>query len=56
MSIQEFFHMGGHGFYIWTSYGLGLVILVYNAISPVIRRRQILAALARKLRFEKETA
>lgn len=56
MSIQEFFNMGGHGFYIWTSYALGLVVLIYNAVVPVIRRRLILAALARKLRFDKGAA
>jgi len=25
--MTEFFHMGGHGFYIWACYGLAIVIL-----------------------------
>lgn len=30
MSIQEFLHMGGYGFYVWTSYGLWAVVMILN--------------------------
>ena len=40
MSLAEFFAMGGYGFYVWTSYGLTLIVLVANIIIPVMERRQ----------------
>ena len=40
MSLAEFFAMGGYGFYVWTSYGLTLIVLVSNIIIPVMERRQ----------------
>jgi heme exporter protein D len=33
MSLREFLHMGGYGTYIWTSYGLTLVALIWNFVA-----------------------
>ena len=30
MTMSEFFHMGGYAFYVWTSYGLTLIVLLAN--------------------------
>ena len=35
--MHDFFAMGGYGFYVWTSYGLTLLILVLN-ILPVWKK------------------
>ena len=48
MTMQEFFAMGGYGFYVWTSYGLTFIVLLANIIIPVVQRRQFLRALALK--------
>ena len=48
--MSEFFQMGGYAFYVWTSYGLTLVVLVANLIIPFNQERTILQTLARKLR------
>ena len=48
--MNEFFHMGGYAFYVWTSYGLTLIVLVANLIIPYNQERAILRTLARKLR------
>lgn len=48
--MKEFFVMGGHAFYIWTSYGLALVILVANLLIPLNCERTLLRNMARKLR------
>ncbi len=48
--MNEFFHMGGYAFYVWTSYGLALVILVVNLIIPINHERTLLRTLVRKLR------
>ncbi len=34
MSIQEFFAMGGYAFYVWTSYGLTLIVLLSQYYYP----------------------
>jgi len=57
MSLNEFFHMGGYGFYVWTSYGIALVILLANMIAPLRQRRKILNDIARtaKRRARRDT-
>jgi len=48
MTMQEFFAMGGYAFYVWTSYGLTLIVLLANIIIPVMQRRQLLRSLTLK--------
>lgn len=48
--MKAFFEMGGYAFYVWTSYGLALIVLVANLIAPVLQRRKLLGEIARKLR------
>ena len=54
MSVGEFFHMGGYAFYVWTSYGLALIVLLANVLAPLRQRRKILADLARRERRERK--
>ncbi len=46
MNLNEFLDMGGYAFYVWTSYGITLVILIVNVIGPARQRRKILADIA----------
>ncbi|MCY4147776.1 MAG: heme exporter protein CcmD [Gammaproteobacteria bacterium] len=39
--MAEFLNMGGHGFYIWTSYAVVLAVLTYAFIAPVRRHKQL---------------
>ncbi|SJM94121.1 Heme exporter protein D [Crenothrix polyspora] len=48
MTLQEFFAMGGYGFYVWTSYGITLLVLVVNILIPIIQRKQFLRQQALK--------
>lgn len=48
MSLQEFLAMGGYAFYVWTSYGICLVVLITNVVIPVIQRKQFLRQQALK--------
>ncbi|NJO15828.1 MAG: heme exporter protein CcmD [Thioploca sp.] len=48
--MNEFFHMGGYAFYVWTSYGLALLVLLANFLIPLNYERALLRTLARKLR------
>jgi heme exporter protein D len=46
--MQEFFAMGGYAFYVWTSYGLTLIVLIANIIIPVVQRKRFLRSLELK--------
>ena len=48
MDWQQFFYMGGYGFYVWTAYGITALVLIVNLLSPVLQRRQWLQQAARK--------
>lgn len=39
MSWHEFVHMGGYGIYVWSAYGVAAVVLITNAVWPVVRFR-----------------
>ncbi len=52
--MYEFFQMGGYAFYVWTSYGLALIILLANLIIPLNRKRTLLRNLARKLKLRRQ--
>ncbi|MEJ5999450.1 heme exporter protein CcmD [Paucibacter soli] len=45
-SLDNFLHMGGYGLYVWGSYGLTLVVMVFEAAA--VRRRQRRAFVAAK--------
>jgi len=47
MSLNEFFHMGGYAFYVWTSYGLALAVLLINVILPLRQRKKLLGDINR---------
>ncbi len=50
MTASEFFHMGGYGFFVWSSYGIATLLLGWMFISPIFRRRQIIRELRTKYR------
>jgi len=37
MTMSEFFHMGGYAFYVWTAYGVTLLVLLLNIVLPLRR-------------------
>lgn len=47
-SASEFFAMGGHGLYVWGSYGVALLLMVVEPLLAAKRRKEALrqAALA----------
>lgn len=50
MTLSEFMHMGGYAAYVWSSYGLWLVVMVLNVVLPMIRLRETQARLGRRYR------
>ncbi len=45
--------MDGHGLYVWTAYGLGLAVLVWNVVMPLRQRRHVVAEMQRQARRER---
>jgi heme exporter protein D len=42
MSIADFLHMGGYALYVWSSYGLALLVLGGNLIAARRKRSKLL--------------
>jgi len=55
-SFSEFLAMDGHGQYVWLSYAIALVLFVINLVSPLLRKKQLISELKRRLRREKSTS
>lgn len=53
--MSEFFHMGGYAVYVWSSYILAFVVLVFNLVAPVYRARRIKRMLARRSRLARRS-
>lgn len=49
MSMQEFLHMGGYGFYVWTSYGLWALVMVLNLYFSRTREKKIYQQLRQRI-------
>lgn len=55
-SVSEFLAMGGHGLYVWLSYGATALVLLANVMSVRISRRRFLResrALERRVAAER---
>jgi heme exporter protein D len=50
MNLNEFFHMGGYAFYVWTSYGIALFVLLVNVVTPLRQHSKLLTTIARASR------
>ena len=52
-SFNDFLAMGHHGLYVWSTYGICLLVLAINVAAPVLSKRRYLQEEARRLRREK---
>lgn len=50
-SLSDFWAMSGHGPYVWASYLLMALVIVQILVSPIRKRRRLLAELARQERL-----
>ena len=51
-SWSEFFAMGGYAFFVWTSYGIALAVVVLNIVMPIVRRKKVIKQVKRAIRRE----
>ena len=54
-SFSDFLAMGRHGLFVWSAYGIALLVLIVNVASPLLARRRYLQQEARRLRRESST-
>jgi heme exporter protein D len=40
-SLSEFLHMGGYGFYVWVSFGVTAVCMIWEVVA--VRHRHVVA-------------
>ncbi|MBF8269437.1 MAG: heme exporter protein CcmD [Gammaproteobacteria bacterium] len=50
--MNEFLHMGGYAAYVWSAYGISLVVLILNIILPIRREQALLHTIKKKLQRE----
>jgi len=44
--------MGGYAVFVWSSYGLALLMVVVNIVSPIIERKRVIARVKRAIKRE----
>lgn len=50
--MSDFLGMGVYGIYVWPAYLVFFVVLLFDAISPLIQRRRALRELKSRLKRE----
>jgi len=53
-SLSAFIEMGGHGQFVWSAYGIALVVIVFNFVRPIMLHKRNLARLRKQLRVARE--
>ena len=55
-SLEAFFAMGKHGFYVWLAYGVGFAVILINILSARRQRTQAFEQVRRAIRLESAAA
>ncbi|MGY0218978.1 heme exporter protein CcmD [Endozoicomonadaceae bacterium StTr2] len=50
--FASFIAMGGHGLYVWTSYAVAALVVIFNLVGPWREKRRISASISRQMRRE----
>ncbi len=43
-SVEGFIMMGGHGLYIWSAWGIALLVVLFNVVAPIRNRSAVIKA------------
>ena len=52
--MAEFFYMEGHGFFVWTSYGIGLITFTTLYFSTRFKTKKLTKQLQRQFRIQEQ--
>lgn len=53
--MMEILQMGKYGAYVWSSYGLALIVMGYVAFKPLLDKKTIFKELSMKYRRESQS-
>jgi len=53
MSLTDFLSMGGFAKYVWSSYGIFVVVLTLNIVMPLMAERKTMSDLQKRLHNKK---
>ena len=53
-SFSDFIQMGGHGVFVWISYGIAALIVAQNFITPMLTRKKVIKDIERQQRREQK--
>lgn len=51
--MSEFLNMGGYAVFVWGSFGISLIVLVANAILPIMHRKQLVREVSSQIKRNK---
>jgi len=51
-TFADFLAMGKHGPYVWSAYGITLVVIAINIAAPILRRKGLIEEIKRKAKRE----
>lgn len=54
-SLSEFFNMGGHALYVWSSFAISLLLMAFNILLPWWRLKSTKAQLQRQFRRDSKS-
>ncbi len=49
-TFADFINMGGHGLFVWSVYGFGIGVLLFNVVRPSILQKQFFQQQSRLLK------
>jgi heme exporter protein D len=52
MTMSEFFHAGGYGFYLWSSFAITAVLMIGEPLLLKQNRKSVIKRLKRLIRLE----
>lgn len=55
-SVSEFFAMGGYAFYVWGSFGLTVLVMVFESLQIRRRRAELIEQLRNELFSERTSS
>lgn len=51
--MNEFLSMGGYAVFVWSSFGISMVVLILNVILPIVRRKQLVREVSSQIKRQK---
>ena len=50
--MNDFLNMGGYGAYVWSAYGVWLLVMLINYVQPRWREKKVFNELARRYKLK----